>query len=92
MERSLDGLAVDSHYADNSNVTHADKLRGKLLLVAGELDRNVDPSSTLQVVNALIQADKDFDLLIIPGTGHGAVGTDYGTRRQRDFYLRHLLL
>ena len=43
------------------------------------------------MVNALIQADKDFDLLIIPGTGHGAVGTDYGTRRQRDFFVRHLL-
>ena len=84
------GWPVGSHYTDNSNVTHAEKLRGKLLLVVGELDRNVDPSSTLQVVNALIQADKDFDLLIIPGAGHGAVGTDYGTRRQRDFFVRHL--
>ena len=85
------GWPIDQHYADNSNVTHAEKLQGKLLLVVGELDRNVDPASTMQVVNALIIADKDFDLLVIPGAGHGAVGTVYGTRRQRDFFVRHLL-
>ena len=45
----------------------------------------------MQVVNALIAADKDFDLLVIPGAGHGAVSTVYGTRRQRDFFVRHLL-
>ena len=74
-----------------SNVTHAENLRGKLLLVVGELDRNADPVSKMQVVNALIAADKDFDLLVIPGAGHGAVSTVYGTRRQRDFFVRHLL-
>ena len=57
----------------------------------GELDRNVDPASTMQVVNALIQAEKDFDLLIIPVVGHGAAGSAYGTRSQRDFFVRHLL-
>ncbi len=79
------------HYAENSNVTHAKNLQGKLLLTVGELDRNVDPASTMQVVNALIQADKDFDLLVMPGVGHGAGETRYAARRRQDFFVRHLL-
>lgn len=82
---------IGPHYAEASNVTHAHRLQGKLLLIVGELDRNVDPASTMQVVNALIKADKDFDLLVMPGTGHGAAETKYGTRRRRDFFVRHLL-
>ena len=85
------GWPVSSHYEDNSNVTHAEKLQVKLLLIVGELDRNVDPAITMQVVNALIKADKDFVLLIVPGTGHGAAGTPYGQRRQKDCFVRHLL-
>ena len=81
---------VGPHYAASSNVTHAHKLTGKLLLIVGELDTNVDPASTMQVVNALIKADKDFDLLVIPGGGHG-VGGRYGSRRRKDFFVRHLL-
>ena len=84
------GWPVGPEYAENSNVTHAHKLQGKLLLTVGELDRNVDPASTMQVVNALIKADKDFDLLVVPGSGHG-VGGPYVTRRRRDFFVRHLL-
>jgi dipeptidyl aminopeptidase/acylaminoacyl peptidase len=61
------------------------------MLVVGELDRNVDPASTMQVANALVKADKDFDLLIIPGAGHGACETPYGQRRRQDFFVRHLL-
>jgi dipeptidyl aminopeptidase/acylaminoacyl peptidase len=85
------GWPIGPHYEEQSNVTQAKKLQGKLLLIVGELDRNVDPASTMQVVNALIKADKDFDLLIIPGQGHGAAGTPYGQRRQKDFLVRHLL-
>lgn len=85
------GYPVDSHYAACSNVTQAHKLKGKLLLTVGELDKNVDPSSTMQVVNALIKADKDFDLLIIPGAGHGAGESPYGKRKRADFFVRHLL-
>jgi dipeptidyl aminopeptidase/acylaminoacyl peptidase len=81
---------VGPHYAEASNVTNAHKLQGKLLLIVGELDRNVDPASTMQVVNALIKANKDFDLLVVPGGGHGMGGT-YGDRRMRDFFVRHLL-
>ena len=78
------------HYADNSNVTHADKLRGKLFLTVGELDRNVDPASTLQVVNALIEADKDFELCVVPGAGHGVGERPYLRRRRIEFFQRHL--
>jgi dipeptidyl-peptidase-4 len=85
------GWPVGPEYADNSNVTHAAQLRGDLLLSVGELDHNVDPSSTMQVVNALIKADKDFDLLVVPGAGHGAGGSPYGQRRMEDFFVRHLL-
>jgi len=85
------GWPVGPHYAANSNVTLAKGLKGKLLLIVGELDHNVDPASTMQVVNALIKADKDFDLLVIPGTGHSAAGTRYGRRRQADYFVRHLL-
>ncbi len=82
---------VGPHYAEQSNVTNAHKLTGKLMLVVGELDRNVDPASTLQVAAALIRADKDFDLLVVPGAGHGAAESPYGNRRRMDFFVRHLL-
>ncbi len=85
------GWPVGPQYAENSNVTQADRLQGKLLLVVGELDRNVDPASTMQVVNALVKADKDFDLLVVPGAGHGAAETPYGKRRRADYFVRNLL-
>jgi dipeptidyl aminopeptidase/acylaminoacyl peptidase len=85
------GWPVGPHYEEQSNVTQAHKLQGKLLLTVGELDRNVDPASTMQVVNALIQADKDFELVVFPGAGHGAGGSAYGRRRMQDFFVRHLL-
>lgn len=85
------GWPVGPHYAESSNVEQAHRMEGKLLLIVGELDRNVDPASTMQVVDALIKADKDFDLLVIPGSGHGAGSRPYGMRRQRDFFVRHLL-
>jgi dipeptidyl aminopeptidase/acylaminoacyl peptidase len=85
------GWPIGPHYEEQSNVTLAKNLQGKLLLIVGELDRNVDPASTMQVVNALIRANKDFDLLVVPGAGHGAAGSPYGQRRQRDFFVRHLL-
>lgn len=85
------GYPVGPEYEESSNVTHAHKLQGKLLLVVGEMDTNVDPASTMQVVSALIKANKDFDLLVMPGTGHGAAETPYGRRRRQDFFVRHLL-
>lgn len=85
------GWPVGPEYAENSNVANAKKLQGKLLLTVGELDTNVDPASTMQVVNALIKADKDFDLLIIPGANHGAGESPYGQRRRMDFFVKNLL-
>ena len=84
------GWPIGPHYSESSNVDNAWRLQGKLLLVVGELDRNVDPSSTLQVVNALIEADKDFDFLLVPGAGHGS-GGDFGARKRNDYFVRHLL-
>ena len=52
---------------------------------------NVDPASTMQVVNALIKAGKDFDLVVFPGANHGAGGGPYGARRRKDFFVKHLL-
>ena len=85
------GWPVGPQYAANSNVTLAPKLTGKLLLMVGEMDTNVDPASTMQVVDALIKADKDFELLVMPGQGHGVVGSPYGKRRLQDFLVRSLL-
>ncbi len=85
------GWPIDEGYVRSSNVEDAPKLKGKLLLVVGELDTNVDPASTMQVVNALIKADKDFDLLVMTSTNHGAAETPYASRRRMDFFVRHLL-
>lgn len=84
------GWPVDQSYLDSSNVVDAHKLGGALLLTVGELDRNVDPASTMQVVDALIKADKDFELIVFPGRGHGAGSSRYGTRRMYDFFVREL--
>ena len=85
------GWPIGPHYEEQSNVTQAHKLRGKLLLTVGEMDRNVDPASTMQVVDALVKAEKDFDLLVVPGAGHGVGETPYANRRRMDFFVRNLL-
>ncbi len=85
------GWPVGPEYADNSNVTHAKQLRGRLLLTVGELDHNVDPASTLQVVSALVAADKDFEFLLVPGAGHGIGESPYLVRRRQDFFVRAFL-
>ena len=58
--------------------------------MVGEVDDNVDPASTLQLVNALIKADKQFDFLMVPNMAHSSGGA-YGERKRRDFFVRHLL-
>jgi dipeptidyl aminopeptidase/acylaminoacyl peptidase len=84
------GWPIGPHYSESSNVDNAHRLQGRVLLVVGELDRNVDPSSTMQVVKKLIEHNKDFDLLVIPGAGHGSGGA-YGEHRRFDYFVRHLL-
>jgi dipeptidyl aminopeptidase/acylaminoacyl peptidase len=83
------GWPIGPEYGASSNVDNAKHLQGHLLLVVGEMDSNVDPSSTMQVVNALIRANKMFDLLVIPGANHGAGGA-YGERKRFDFFVKHL--
>jgi dipeptidyl aminopeptidase/acylaminoacyl peptidase len=89
------GWPVDASYEASSNTTHAANLQGKLLLVWGELDTNVDPSSSMQVVNALIKANKTFDMLTMPGEDHPAgrrgPSAPYGDRKLWDFFVHNLL-
>ncbi len=89
------GWPIGPEYSASSNVDNAWRLQGRVLLVVGELDTNVDPSSTLQVVNALIHANKMFELLVIPGANHPAGRSDehavYGERKRFDFFVQHLL-
>jgi dipeptidyl aminopeptidase/acylaminoacyl peptidase len=84
------GYPVGPQYSECSNIDNAQRLRGKLFLIVGEMDDNVPPESTLRFVDALIKADKDFDLLVIPGAGHG-MGGAYGQHRMQDFFVRNLL-
>ena len=82
---------IGPHYEQSSNVFHAHKLQGNLMLTVGELDKNVDPASTLQVVDALVRAGKDFEFFMIPGAGHGIGEGKYLFRKRIDFFVRSLL-
>jgi dipeptidyl aminopeptidase/acylaminoacyl peptidase len=84
------GYPVGPQYAECSNIDNAPRLRGKLLLIVGEMDTNVPPESTMRFADALIKAGKDFDLVVVPGADHGSGGS-YGVRRRNDFFVRHLL-
>ena len=84
------GYPVDQSYSDCSNVDNAHLLQGKLMLVVGEMDDNVDPSSTFQVVNALIKAGKNFDFIYLPGANH-TMGDTFGEHKRYDFFVKNLL-
>jgi hypothetical protein len=84
------GWPLGPQYSESSNVDNAYRLQGKALIIVGEMDSNVDPASSLQVVNALVKAHKHFDMLYIPGQNHG-VGI-LGTEHYRDDYFVHNLL
>jgi dipeptidyl aminopeptidase/acylaminoacyl peptidase len=60
------------------------------MLLVGELDDNVDPASTVQLCDALIKADKEFEFVILPGMNHTG-GGKYGERKRRDFFVKNLL-
>ena len=84
------GWPLGPQYSASSNVDNAYRLQGDLLLIFGEMDTNVDPSSTLQVVNQLIKHNKNFDLLEIPGANHTS-GGPYGDHKRWDFFVQHLM-
>ena len=77
-------------YAASSNVDNAYRLQGKALIIVGEMDSNVDPASSLQVVNALVKAHKHFDMLYIPGQNHG-VGALSNEHYRDDYFVHNLL-
>ena len=85
------GFPVDDHYVEQSNLTLAKNLKGKLLLVHGDMDNNVNPASTLRFAGELIKANKDFDLLIIPNRSHGLSDHPYFIRKRWDYFVRHLM-
>jgi dipeptidyl aminopeptidase/acylaminoacyl peptidase len=87
------GLYQATGASDNfeaaANYTLAKNLKGKLLLTTGDMDNNVHPSNTIRVVDALIKANKDFDMLVIPDVGHALPA--YGVRKVWDYFVRNLL-
>jgi dipeptidyl aminopeptidase/acylaminoacyl peptidase len=84
------GYPIGPQYDSCSNVTNAFRLKGKLLLMVGEVDDNVDPASTMQVVNALEKSNKEFEFLVLTGMNHTS-GGKYGERRRRDFFVKNLI-
>ena len=79
-------------YAEADNNLLARNLKGKLLLVHGDLDDNVSPALTLQLASALIRANRDFDMLILPNANHMLEGSEaYFSRRRWDYFVRNLL-
>ena len=80
------------NYAEEANETHAANLKGHLLLAHGGMDGNVPPYNTYLVVDALIKANKDFDLIIFPNAGHGyGRDSNYMMRRRWDYFVRYLI-
>lgn len=80
-----------TNYDDQANQNHAKNLKGKLLLAHGTMDSNVPPNNTLLVVDALIKANKDFDLLMLPNRGHGFAAEPYMIRRRWDYFVKWLM-
>lgn len=85
------GYPMGSDYVDQSNVTLAAQLQGHLLLVHGDVDQNVNPVETMRLVDALIKANKNFDMLFVPNMFHGEGSIFYLIRRRWDYFVEHLL-
>lgn len=79
-------------FSVKSNAEIAKNLKGHLMLVTGDMDKNVNPAHTYRMAKALIEAGKDFDMLVIPGAGHGYGSADqYFERKMYRFFAKHLL-
>jgi dipeptidyl aminopeptidase/acylaminoacyl peptidase len=87
------GWPVDSSYHLASNITMAGNLKGKLLITHGGIDENVNPSATFKLAEALIKADKEFDMLILPSQHHGYGGQHsvYFRKKRWNYFVEHLL-
>jgi len=88
LERKSDGT---TNYDDQANQNIAKNLKGHLLLAHGTMDTNVPPYNTLLVVNELIKANKDFDLILLPNRSHGFGNEPYMVRRRWDYFVRYLM-
>lgn len=80
-----------TNYDNQANQLKVENLKGKLLLAHGTMDANVPPYNTLIMVDKLIEANKDFDLLMLPNRGHGFGNEDYMLRRRWDYFVQNLL-
>jgi len=87
-ERGADGT---HSYEVQANHLQAENLRGRLLLSYGTMDNNVHPNTTLLLIDRLIAANKDFDVLVMPNRGHGYAGEAYAVRRTWDYFVQYLL-
>jgi dipeptidyl aminopeptidase/acylaminoacyl peptidase len=85
-----DTVKKTNSYDSQANRLLAKNLKGKLLLMHGDMDDNVHPAMTIQVVDELIKANKDFDLIIAPDRAHG-LNEPYFIRRRWDYFVRHLM-
>jgi len=87
------GYPVGKDYAEQSNVTLASQLKGHLLLIHGDIDNNVHPVETMRLVDALMAANQNFDMLFVPNMLHGDSGPHalYVTRRRWDYFVQYLL-
>lgn len=87
------GYPVGDFYHEQSNITNAANLKGRLLLAHGGVDENVNPSATFKFAEELIKAGKDFDLFIWPSRNHsfGRPPGDYFTKKRWNYFLEHLL-
>jgi len=84
---------VQDDYVQQSNVTMASRLKGHLLIEHGDIDDNVHPVETMRLVDALMKANKDFDMLFVPNMFHGESGehAPYLVRRRWDYFVKYLL-
>ncbi len=85
------GLPSEADYERQANANEAANLRGKLLLAFADMDDNVHPAGTVRLVDALIKANKDFELLLLPNRNHIYADDPYLTRRRWVFFVRHLM-
>ncbi|MGI9625977.1 MAG: DPP IV N-terminal domain-containing protein, partial [Longimicrobiales bacterium] len=87
---TADSASKTTNFTEEANKTHVDKLKGKLLLMHGDMDDNVHPAMTVQLIDALTKANKDYDLVWAPDRAHG-LNEPYFIRRRWDYFVEHLL-
>jgi dipeptidyl aminopeptidase/acylaminoacyl peptidase len=90
VDREVQKAPVETNYDNQANQLLAPNLKGKLLIAHGLMDGNVPPTNTLLVADALIKADKDFDMVMIPNAGHGFGNSRWFMKKRWDYFVRHL--